>query len=246
MHLAAARRPQDVCDVFLAWHVTEGEKDGFDLSGMNAVHGGPLAEADDRRQAGRSPSTSTTGPRRSSPRRWAPSSPAAAGGHLAAFAPLIGEVAGVAPASITFDRTGTALRADGRDVALDGGRRRSSGMDGVTARRHHEPDCSVPSRSRSRQAQGRRRALPRSLGRRVLGHEQLRRPTSPTRAETDTATSAPALGLAARRSCSRGGSGSALLAVLAWVVTVPHGGCDGRRAPGRWGFRSPRSSSSGS
>ena len=28
---------QDHCDVFLAWHITEGEKDGVDLSGMNAV-----------------------------------------------------------------------------------------------------------------------------------------------------------------------------------------------------------------
>ncbi len=34
-----------------------------------------------------------------------------AGGHLAAVAPLIGEVVGVAPASISFDRTGGSLKA---------------------------------------------------------------------------------------------------------------------------------------
>jgi len=28
---------QDTCDVLLAWHVTNGNKDGVDLSGLNAV-----------------------------------------------------------------------------------------------------------------------------------------------------------------------------------------------------------------
>jgi hypothetical protein len=28
---------QDNCDVLLAWHVTDGNKDGVDLSGLNAV-----------------------------------------------------------------------------------------------------------------------------------------------------------------------------------------------------------------
>ncbi len=28
---------QDNCDVLLAWHVTSGDKDGVDLSGLNAV-----------------------------------------------------------------------------------------------------------------------------------------------------------------------------------------------------------------
>src|ERR1022692_495662 len=28
---------QDSCDVLLAWHVTDGSKDGVDLSGLNAV-----------------------------------------------------------------------------------------------------------------------------------------------------------------------------------------------------------------
>jgi hypothetical protein len=28
---------KDRCDLFLAWHVTEGEKDGVDLTGMNVA-----------------------------------------------------------------------------------------------------------------------------------------------------------------------------------------------------------------
>jgi len=35
-----------------------------------------------------------------------------AGGHLAGLAPLIGEVAGVAPASITFEKAGGSLHAE--------------------------------------------------------------------------------------------------------------------------------------
>jgi hypothetical protein len=40
----------------------------------------------------------------------------AAGGHLAALAPLIGEVAGVVPASISFNREGRSLKATVGDV----------------------------------------------------------------------------------------------------------------------------------
>jgi hypothetical protein len=41
-----------------------------------------------------------------------------AGGHLAALGPLIGEVVGVAPAPISFDRSGGELRAAVGDVLL--------------------------------------------------------------------------------------------------------------------------------
>ena len=33
----AGTATQDNCDVLLAWHVTNGDKDGVDLSGLNAV-----------------------------------------------------------------------------------------------------------------------------------------------------------------------------------------------------------------
>src|SRR3954452_9166283 len=55
-----------------------------------------------------------------------------AGGHLAALAPLIGEVAGVAPASISFDRNGGSLKATVGDV-LSMESDELVGMDGSTA-----------------------------------------------------------------------------------------------------------------
>src|SRR4051794_93380 len=106
---------QDACDVLLAWHVTDGDKDGVDLSGLNAV------------MAVHTPKQMTDGNWRVAlyldDRATAEQSEAmgavfsgGAGGHLAALAPLIGEVAGVAPASITFDRDGRNLRASVGDV----------------------------------------------------------------------------------------------------------------------------------
>ncbi|MEP6759584.1 MAG: DUF1326 domain-containing protein [Actinomycetota bacterium] len=101
---------QDGCDLLLAWHVTEGAKDSVDLSGMNAV------------MAVRSPKQMTDGGWKVAlyldDRANAEQSEAlgavfsgGAGGHLAALAPLIGEVAGVAPATISFDRDGRAFKA---------------------------------------------------------------------------------------------------------------------------------------
>ena len=56
----------------------------------------------------------------------------AAGGHLANVAPLIGEVTGVRPASITFERDGTTRRLTLDDVATaEVGE--IVGMDGETA-----------------------------------------------------------------------------------------------------------------
>ena len=103
---------QDGCDLLLAWHVTEGAKDGTDLSGMNAV------------MAVRSPKQMTDGGWRVAlyldDRANAEQSDAlgavfsgGAGGYLAGLAPLIGEVAGVAPATITFDQEGRTFKACG-------------------------------------------------------------------------------------------------------------------------------------
>ena len=102
---------REACDLMLAWHVTNGVKDGVDLSGMNAV------------MAVHSPKQMTEGGWKVAlylDDRATPEQSEAlgavfsggAGGHLAALAPLIGEVAGVAPAAITFDRTNGSLRAE--------------------------------------------------------------------------------------------------------------------------------------
>lgn len=101
---------QEACDLMLAWHVTDGQKDGVDLSGLNAV------------MAVRTPKQMTDGTWRVAlylDDRATPEQSEAlgavfsggAGGHLAGLAPLIGEVAGVAPAAISFDRNGGSLKA---------------------------------------------------------------------------------------------------------------------------------------
>src|SRR3974390_1659040 len=102
----------DNCDVLLAWHVTSGNRDGVDLSGLNAV------------MAVHSPKQMTDGGWKVAlyldARASAEQSEAlgavfsgGAGGHLAGLAPLIGEVAGVAPATITFEKAGGSPRAEG-------------------------------------------------------------------------------------------------------------------------------------
>jgi hypothetical protein len=55
-----------------------------------------------------------------------------AGGHLAGLAPLIGEVAGVAPAPISFDRANGSLRAEVAGV-LTASAEEMKGMDGQNA-----------------------------------------------------------------------------------------------------------------
>lgn len=101
---------QDACDVLLAWHVTEGQKDGIDVSGLNAV------------MAMHTPKKMTDGNWKVAlyldDRATTEQSEAlgavfsgGAGGHLAALGPLIGQVMGVVPASISFDRTRGSLKA---------------------------------------------------------------------------------------------------------------------------------------
>ena len=91
----------DACELMLAWHVDVGQKDGVDLSGLNAV------------MAVHSPKQMTDGGWKAAlylDDRATPEQSEAlgavfsggAGGHLAAVAPLIGEVAGVAPAAINL------------------------------------------------------------------------------------------------------------------------------------------------
>jgi len=105
----------DACDVLLAWHVTEGQKDGVDLSGLNAVLAVHTAKqmtdgnwkvalyVDDRATPEQSEAIGAV-------------FSGGAGGHLAGLGPLIGEVVGVAPASISFNRRGTSLKATVGDL----------------------------------------------------------------------------------------------------------------------------------
>ena len=126
-------RPADkeACELMLAWHVQSGQKDGVDLSGMNVV------------MAVHSPKQMTDGgwkvalyldDRASSEQSEALGAvfSGGAGGHLAAVAPLIGEVAGVAPATISFDRSNGSLKASVAGV-LSMEAAEVKGMDGATA-----------------------------------------------------------------------------------------------------------------
>ena len=119
---------REECDVMLAWHVSKGEKDGVDLSGMNAV------------LAVHSPKQMTDGGWKVAlylDDRATPEQSEAlgavfsggAGGHLAG---LIGEVAGVTPAAITFDRSNGSLRAEVAGV-LTMSAEEVKGQDGVSA-----------------------------------------------------------------------------------------------------------------
>jgi hypothetical protein len=121
---------KDACDLMLAWHVTAGQKDGVDLSGLSAV------------MAVHSPKQMTDGgwkvalylDDRATPEQSEALGAVfsgAAGGHLAGVAPLIGEVAGVAPATISFDRTNRSLQAEVAGV-LSMAAEEINGMDGAT------------------------------------------------------------------------------------------------------------------
>jgi hypothetical protein len=106
---------QDVCDVLFAWHVSEGEKDGVDLSGLNAV----MAVHTSKQMTDGNWKVALYIDERATPEQSEALGAVfsgGAGGHLAALVPLIGEVAGVAPASISFDRDGGSLKATVGDV----------------------------------------------------------------------------------------------------------------------------------
>jgi len=119
---------QDNCDLLAAWHVTSGNKDGVDLSGLNAVMtvhtGKQMADGgwkvalylDDRASAEQADALGAV-------------FSGGAGGHLAALGPLIAEVAGVAPATITFEKSNGSLRAEVSE-ALSMSSDQQVGMDG--------------------------------------------------------------------------------------------------------------------
>jgi hypothetical protein len=126
-------RPADDenCDVMLAWHVKNGNKDGVDLSGMNSVM---VVHSPKQMTDGNWKVALYTDDRAAPEQSEALGAvfSGAAGGHLAGLAPLIGEVAGVAPAAISFDRSGGSLRAE-IPGTLSMSSEEQKGMDGATA-----------------------------------------------------------------------------------------------------------------
>lgn len=101
---------QESCDVFFAWHVTKGSKDGIDLSGLNAV----MAVHAPKRMMDGGWKVALYLDDRASPEQSEALGAVfsgGAGGYLAGLGPLIGEVAGVEPASITFQKSDGSLHA---------------------------------------------------------------------------------------------------------------------------------------
>ena len=93
---------EDACDVFFAWHITEGERDGVDLAGLNAA----LAVHTPKQMTDGNWKVALYLDDRAEPNQAEALGAifsGQAGGHLGNLAPLIGEVAGVKSVPITFD-----------------------------------------------------------------------------------------------------------------------------------------------
>jgi hypothetical protein len=120
---------QDACDLLLAWHVTQGQKDGVDVSDLNAV----MAVNTPRQMTDGNWKVALYLDDRATPEQSEALGAVfsgSAGGHLAALGPLISEIAGVAPASISFNRNGRSLKATVGDL-LSMESEELVGMDGV-------------------------------------------------------------------------------------------------------------------
>lgn len=105
----------DACDVLFAWHVAEGQRDGVDLSGLNAV----MAVHTGKRMTDGNWKVALYLDDRATPEQSEALGAVfsgAAGGHLAGLGPLIGEVAGVVPAKISFERDGDSNKATVGDI----------------------------------------------------------------------------------------------------------------------------------
>ncbi len=93
---------QDHCDVVIGWHITDGHQDQVDLSGLNAAM---VIRSPKRMLDGNWQVALYLDERANHAQSEALGAifSGSAGGHLAALGPLIGKVAGVAPAPITFE-----------------------------------------------------------------------------------------------------------------------------------------------
>jgi len=105
----------DACDVLLAWHVSEGQRDGVDLSGLNAV----MAVHTLKQMTDGNWKVALYLDERATPEQSEALGAVfsgGAGGHLAGLGPLIAEVAGVVPAKISFEHDGDSLKATVGDI----------------------------------------------------------------------------------------------------------------------------------
>jgi hypothetical protein len=92
---------QDHCDVVIGWHITQGQRDELDLAGLNAAM---VIRSPKRMLDGNWQVALYLDERASQPQAEALGAifSGQAGGHLAALGPLIGNVAGISNAPITF------------------------------------------------------------------------------------------------------------------------------------------------
>jgi hypothetical protein len=119
----------DACDSLLAWHVTEGQKEGVDLAGLNVVM---AVHAPKRMTDGNWKVALYLDDRATLEQSEALGAifSGGAGGHLAGLGLLFGEVAGVTPASISFSRNGGSLKASvGAVLSMES--EEMVGMDGL-------------------------------------------------------------------------------------------------------------------
>jgi len=93
---------QDHCDVVIGWHITDGQQDDVDLRGLNAamVIRSPKRMLDGNWQVALYLDERAN---EAQSRALGAIFSGQAGGHLAALGPLIGSVAGVTSAPITFE-----------------------------------------------------------------------------------------------------------------------------------------------
>jgi len=105
---------EDFCDNFFAWHIVRGELDGVELADLNvamAVHSGKQMQDGNWRVALYLDERANEAQTNALQAIFG----GQAGGLFETLAPLIGEVAGVFPAAITFDKSngGRALHIEG-------------------------------------------------------------------------------------------------------------------------------------
>ena len=106
---------EDVCDGVFAWHIARGDKDGLDLSDLNvamAWHSGKQMQDGNWRIALYIDERATEEQSGALQSIFG----GEAGGLFETIAPLVGEVVGVFPAAITFDKTNGGRRLHIEDV----------------------------------------------------------------------------------------------------------------------------------
>ena len=119
----------DACDAFFGWHVTRGDKDGVNLSGLNVA----LARHRPRDLENDRWLVELYIDERASPEQSAALESifsGKAGGHLQVIAPRIGAITAVQPTAIAFEKSGRKRRLRVGDV-LDAEGQELIGMDGA-------------------------------------------------------------------------------------------------------------------